>query len=93
MARAATSFPDAWESPLATRIAALRRPSLSYHINVLLEDDLRSAGLLKTSERELEWKQKVEQLIAGLDEKARDKFLADLDDLVRASRRSRRTAA
>jgi hypothetical protein len=48
MARAGTSFPDEWETLLTARVAALRRPSLSHHIALLLEDDLRSAGVLPT---------------------------------------------
>lgn len=46
MARAATSFPDDQLPLLEQRIAALRRPSLSHHIALLLEDDLRACGLL-----------------------------------------------
>ena len=46
MARAITSIPDEWIPLMERRAVSLRRPSESNYLACLIEDDLRSAGLL-----------------------------------------------
>lgn len=92
MSRAATSIPDEWEQLLAVRVSSLRRPSLSHHIALLLEDDLRASGLLKTEAPDAEGDVlgKLQAELEGMRPKERAAFLERLEVFLASSRRAAR---
>lgn len=90
MARAITSIPEDWVAKIDQRITALRRPSVSHHLFILIEDDLRQAGLIEaeTSPALQEYIAKVQAAAA-----ASPRIIQRLEAALRRELRPQKTAA
>lgn len=87
MARIQVVYPDEQEALVDTRVAALRRQSRSHFVACLIEDDLRTAGLIAADSPSPD-----AALLAQITTAMADPDLRrDIEGLLARARRSRRS--
>lgn len=94
MARAICTYPDEWTELLDQRVKSEFRSESSY-LARLIQLDLQSCGLLDVPGRKQaeDIFSRLEAALAPMDQKARERLMADFDKLLASATRNRRKAA